>query len=68
MDHAAAAHPLLVLTSTPDLVEACIRAGRVEDARMAFAPLDAFAGPGAPPWIIARIAVQSGCRYGCASG
>jgi DNA-binding CsgD family transcriptional regulator len=51
-----AAHPLLVLTSTPDLVEAKVRAGRDEDARMAFAPLDVFAGPGAPPWTIALAA------------
>jgi DNA-binding NarL/FixJ family response regulator len=50
------AHPLLVLTSTPDLVEARIRAGRDEDARMAFAPLEAFAKPGAPPWTIALAA------------
>ena len=51
-----AAHPLLVLTSTPDLVEACVRGGRDEDARMAFAPLDAFAGTGAPPWTLALAA------------
>ena len=51
-----AAHPLLVLTSTPDLVEAGVRGGRDEDARMAFAPLDAFAGTGAPPWTLALAA------------
>jgi DNA-binding NarL/FixJ family response regulator len=50
------AHPLLVLTSTPDLAEAWVRAGRGEDARMAFVPLDAFAKPGAPPWTIALAA------------
>ncbi|HET9324557.1 MAG TPA: AAA family ATPase [Gaiellaceae bacterium] len=50
------AHPLLVLTSTPDLVEASVRAGREEDARMAFAPLEAFAQPDAPPWTIALAA------------
>jgi DNA-binding NarL/FixJ family response regulator len=53
------AHPLLVLTSTPDLVEARVRAGRDGDARMAFTPLEAFAQPGAPPW---TIALASRCR------
>jgi DNA-binding CsgD family transcriptional regulator len=50
------AHPLLVLTSTPDLVEACLRAGRKDEARLALAPLDRFAQPGAPPWLIALAA------------
>ncbi len=50
------AHPLLVLTSTPDLVEACHRSGREQEARLAFAPLDAFAQPGAPTWLIALAA------------
>jgi DNA-binding NarL/FixJ family response regulator len=58
------AHPLLVLTSTPDLVEAQVRAGRDEDARMAFTPLDAFAQPGAPPWISALAARCRGLLSG----
>jgi DNA-binding CsgD family transcriptional regulator len=49
-------HPLLVLTSTPDLVEAFVRAGQTDEARRAFAPLDAFAKPTAPRWIIALAA------------
>jgi DNA-binding CsgD family transcriptional regulator len=53
------AHPLLVLTSTPDLVEAYIRSGRPDEAKLAFAPLESFARPGAPRWLIA---LASRCR------
>jgi DNA-binding NarL/FixJ family response regulator len=49
-------HPLLVLTFTPDLVEAFVRAGRKDDARTAFALLEAFAKPTAPVWILALAA------------
>jgi DNA-binding NarL/FixJ family response regulator len=49
-------HPLLVVTSTPDLVEACVRSGRDDEARRAFGPLDAFARPGAPAWLTALAA------------
>jgi DNA-binding NarL/FixJ family response regulator len=49
-------HPLLVVTSTPDLVEACVRSGRDDEARGAFAPLEAFARPGAPAWLTALAA------------
>jgi DNA-binding CsgD family transcriptional regulator len=49
-------HPLLMLTSTPDLVEACVRLGRDDEARRAFGALDAFAQPGAPAWLAALAA------------
>jgi DNA-binding CsgD family transcriptional regulator len=49
-------HPLLVLTSAPDRVEACVRSGRDDEARGAFAPLEAFARPGAPAWLTALAA------------
>ena len=44
------AHPLIVLMASPDLVEACVRAGRDDQAAAAHAVLDAFAQPAAPPW------------------
>jgi tetratricopeptide (TPR) repeat protein len=47
------AHPIFKLMAVPDLVEACIRSGRDEQAREAFAVLDAFAQPGAPSWALA---------------
>jgi DNA-binding NarL/FixJ family response regulator len=50
------AHPLLVLTSTPDLVEACVRAGENERGAASFATLQEFAGPEAPAWIRALAA------------
>jgi ATP/maltotriose-dependent transcriptional regulator MalT len=42
--------PFYVLLFTPDLVEALVRAGRLEEARQAAAPLEAFARPGGPTW------------------
>jgi DNA-binding NarL/FixJ family response regulator len=56
---AGAAHPYFVLNSAPDLVEACMRTGRLDEARAAFAPLAAFAGPGAPSW---SLALAARCR------
>jgi DNA-binding NarL/FixJ family response regulator len=50
------AHPLLVLTSTPDLVEACVRAGESERGAASFAALEGFARPEAPAWIRALAA------------
>jgi DNA-binding CsgD family transcriptional regulator len=49
-------HPFYVLNSAPDLVEACVRTGRTETAAVAFAPLEGFAKPGAPPWALALAA------------
>ena len=48
-------HPLVTaLVSSPDLVEASVRIGRVEDARSrACQFLGGFASPGAPPWALA---------------
>jgi len=46
-------HPLFVLMSTPDLVEAFLQAGRNADAVEAFAPFQAFAQDGAPAWALA---------------
>jgi DNA-binding CsgD family transcriptional regulator len=53
-------HPLLVLTSAPDLVEACVRSGRDDEARLALATLDLFARPGAPAWTLALAARSHG--------
>jgi DNA-binding NarL/FixJ family response regulator len=49
-------HPLIVLMSAPDLVEAGVRTGRNEEARAAYAVLEAFAQPGAPSWALALAA------------
>jgi DNA-binding NarL/FixJ family response regulator len=49
-------HPLVVLTSSPDLVEACARSGRHEQARAAYAVLEGFARSGAPSWALALAA------------
>ena len=49
-------HPLIVLASTPDLVEACVRAGRPEQGQAAFAGFAAFTAAGAPPWALALAA------------
>ena len=49
-------HPLIVKTSTPDLVEACVRTGRSEDAQAAREALEQFARPGAPTWALALAA------------
>jgi DNA-binding CsgD family transcriptional regulator len=43
-------HPLIVLMSAPDIVEAGLRTSREEQARAAYAVLDGFARPGAPSW------------------
>ena len=52
-------HPFFILMSTPDLVEACVRSGRDEQARTAFAPFESFAGAGAPAW---ALGLASRCR------
>ena len=50
-------HPLFVLSTAADLVEACVRAGRDDDATAAYAVLDGFARPGAAPaWALAQAA------------
>ena len=49
-------HPLIVLASTPDLVEACARAGRHDEAETAFAKFAEFTAAGAPPWALALAA------------
>ena len=49
-------HPLIVLASTPDLVEACARAGHLEQAQAAFAGFSSFTADGAPPWALALAA------------
>jgi DNA-binding CsgD family transcriptional regulator len=57
---AGRSHPLYVLASAADLVEACVRAGRDPEARAAYAVLDGFARPGAaPPW---SLALAARCR------
>jgi DNA-binding CsgD family transcriptional regulator len=53
------AHPLFVLMSTADLVEACVQAGRPADAAEAVRELEDFARPDAPTW--AR-ALAARCR------
>jgi DNA-binding CsgD family transcriptional regulator len=58
-------HPYIVLMSTPDLVEACVRAGRDDEARAALAVLEGFAQPGAPTW---ALALAARCRALCAGG
>jgi DNA-binding NarL/FixJ family response regulator len=58
-------HPWFVLASTPDLVEACLRSGREEEARAAFAPLQAFAEARAPTW---ALALAARCRALLAAG
>jgi DNA-binding CsgD family transcriptional regulator len=49
-------HPLGLLIEAPDLVEACVQAGRRDDGQAAFAPLAAFARPTAPAWVLATAA------------
>jgi DNA-binding CsgD family transcriptional regulator len=58
-------HPYIVLTSSPDLVEACVRAGQAESARAAYAILGGFARPGAPSW---ALALAARCRAMLAEG
>jgi len=48
--------PYFVLNATPDLVEACVRLGRREEGRTAYAVLEEFVGQeglDAPPWALA---------------
>ena len=52
-------HPYFGLMSAPDLVEACVLAGREDDARAAAAAFDGFAQPGAPTW---ALALSARCR------
>jgi DNA-binding CsgD family transcriptional regulator len=49
-------HPQIVVLSTADLVEACVRTGREADARTAYALLEVVAAPGAPAWTLALAA------------
>ena len=56
---APSGHPLIVLMSSPDLVEACVRAGRDEHVRAAYGALEAFTQPDGPAW--AR-ALAARCR------
>jgi len=49
-------NPLVVLISTPDLVEACVRCGRFAEALAANARLQDFAQPDAPTWALAAAA------------
>ena len=55
-DRAGEGHPYFGLMSAPDLVEACVLAGREDDARAAAAAFDGFAQPGAPTWAMALAA------------
>jgi DNA-binding CsgD family transcriptional regulator len=57
--------PYFVLSSAPDLVEACVRTGRNDTARTAFAVLEEFARPGAPTW---ALALAARCRALLAEG
>ncbi len=49
-------HPYIVLNSAPDLVEACVRTGRVGEARSAYEVVADFARTGAPGWALALAA------------
>jgi DNA-binding CsgD family transcriptional regulator len=49
-------HPLIVLMSAPDLVEAALRTGHQEEAQAAYAVLEGFAQSGAPSWALALAA------------
>jgi DNA-binding CsgD family transcriptional regulator len=49
-------HPYISLMLVPDLVEACVRAGRDKQARTALAALESFANPQAPAWSLALVA------------
>jgi DNA-binding CsgD family transcriptional regulator len=49
-------HPLITLMSTPDLIEACVRAGNPVDAEAAYVYLSGFASTGAPSWAAALAA------------
>ena len=43
-------HPLLALISTPDRVEAAVRAGKAESVAEPFAAFESWAESSAPPW------------------
>jgi DNA-binding CsgD family transcriptional regulator len=58
-------HPYIALLSSPDFVEACVRAGKREGAEAALAALESFAEPEGPIW--AR-ALAARCRALLASG
>jgi DNA-binding NarL/FixJ family response regulator len=58
-------HPLIVLMSAPDLVEAGVRAHLEEQARAGYAILEAFAQAGAPTW---ALALAARCRALLAEG
>jgi DNA-binding CsgD family transcriptional regulator len=45
-------HPFVTLASCADLVEACVRTARHEQARAAFTVLEGFASGGAPDWAL----------------
>ena len=49
-------HPYFALMSAPDLVEACVLAGREDSARQAAETFAQFAQPGAPTWALALAA------------
>ena len=49
-------HPYFALLSAPDLVEACVLAGRTNAAAEAFAVFEGFAQAGGPPWALALAA------------
>jgi DNA-binding CsgD family transcriptional regulator len=50
------AHPLFVLMTVPDLVEAYVQAGRAAEAADTYAPLHSYAAADAPPWALAMAA------------
>jgi DNA-binding CsgD family transcriptional regulator len=60
-----AVHPFLALQATGDLVEACVQAGRPEDAADPAAALADFARPEAPVW---AHALAARCRALLADG
>jgi DNA-binding CsgD family transcriptional regulator len=52
-------HPFYIIDSAPDLVEACVRAGRREEAAQAFGVLEDFAEHDGPIW---AMAIAARCR------
>jgi DNA-binding CsgD family transcriptional regulator len=61
---AGATHPLVVLVSAADRVEACIRAGEHTQAQEAFAILDGFTRTDAPAWALGSAARCRGLLAG----
>jgi DNA-binding CsgD family transcriptional regulator len=59
------AHPLFVLMTVPDLVEAYVQAGRTAEAADAYAPLHSYAVADAPRW---ALAMAARCRALLAEG